>query len=40
MNRLDKKTGWVRFAKTGKKQGINAGEQPWKGGFLDRTEPV
>ena len=40
MNRLGENTSWVRFAKRGKKQGINDGKRAERGGFWAQTEPV
>jgi hypothetical protein len=39
MNRLRKNTSWVRFAKRGKKRGINAGKHRREGDFMrERTQ--
>jgi allantoicase len=37
MKRLGKKWSWVRFAKMGKKRGINAEKRHWKGDFPQGT---
>jgi hypothetical protein len=38
INGLGEKASWVRFAKRGKKQGINGEKRAGKGEFLGRNE--